>query len=172
MEHPVYRQNSLLKRSKLTPRLVNSNPGKGDKLLRDEETITKEITELLENEEQHRDRRRKISHRIWEQNVYQPVNQKIRTTFDSEFGEFRRRRNSAYDDYIDKLNRQTSYHNSNHVFLDIDSPDYDAFAVRRNSIRVSVRTDRDPNKVQRRKLQREFDILCSDPAEEQISKVS
>ena len=60
-----------------------------------------EITELLENQELHRDRRRKISHRIWEQNVYEPVNEKIRTTFDSEFEEFRRRRISAYDDYID-----------------------------------------------------------------------
>ena len=56
---------------------------------------------MLENEAQHRDRRRKISHRIWEQNVYEPVNEKIRTTFDSEFEEFRRRRNTAYDDYID-----------------------------------------------------------------------
>ena len=66
------------------------------------------------------------------------------------------------------MNKQTSYNGRNHVFLDIEMPSYDPFHVRNHSIHALVKTYNDPNKVQRRKLQSEFDIICRDPIEEWV----
>jgi len=161
MEYPVHRPNSLVKRTKLTPLICGATLGPADQLLRDEEIINKELSDLLASQSQRQERRRQISHQIWEENVYQPVSEEIRRSFDVQYPLHQKRRNNAYSDYIETLNRQTRYNAKNHVFLDIVNDDYNAFQVA--SIRATVRTDKDPNKVQRRKLQREFELICTDP---------
>jgi len=170
MQKPAHRQNSLLKRSKLTPRVVGATHGQAEKLLKDEEIIQQELSELLNTQAEKKERRRQISHRQWEENVYEPVSKQIRSTFDAEYGAHQARRDKAYDDYIEIVNKQVSYNSRNHVFLDIEMPKYDPFYVRNNSMQALVKTHNDPNKVQRRKKQSEFYIVCRDPIERQKRK--
>ena len=60
-----------------------------------------ELSELLNTQLEKKERRRQISHRQWEENVYEPVSQQIRSTFDAEYEAHQARRDKAYDDYIE-----------------------------------------------------------------------
>lgn len=116
----------------------------------------KDVHNTLTLHEQMAQRKKENLYRQWEENVFLPIQQQIKTKMDRRDNDFvARRRREEYENFLASTNKKTS------LFLDIViESDYDPFVLNRMAIKYNVANLDDPTKKLQRKRDEEAQTLA------------
>jgi len=153
------RSNSFIDKRKLTPVVVGSENDTCCRLATNERMLSSNLELLVRAQSEGQLRKKETLHKKWDENVYRPISRRIKTQLKRDFTGFMQRKMEMYEHYLDVLNEKEQRHCKNHVFLDVDTVEYDALRMQRSAITTLVGHKRDPTKVNQRHGQEELNLL-------------